>query len=271
MRTGKYIPLPADRRLVCDVIEIARKMPTAPLSCEYDVTEIKRLRRLAPVKLSWQVIMMRAYALASRDIPELRQVYAPLPWPRIYQHSESVCMLTVAREHEGREALFFARFCQPENRSLVQLQESFDHYRRAPLSEIRQLKHQMRFARMPWLIRKLGWTVLTHLMPASRARQMGTFGLSLSSYRNVKGVCHLGPCTTTLGYDQLCRKGKAYATLTFDHRILDGKPAVDVLEHLGNVLKNQVTAEMRMLVKQNPDKGKEREQVRLFDQSKMSA
>lgn len=263
-RRGRTIPLSTDRRLVCDVINIANRMPTAPIRCDIDVTEIKHLRRLTGTRISWQVIMMRAFALVSRDVPELRQLYAPLPRPHIYEHHESVCLMTIARKYKGRERLFFARFCQPENYSLIQLQEIFENYRRAPIQNIRQLRHQIRFARMPWLIRKIGWSILTHLWPASRARQMGTFGMSLSSYRDVSGTFHLGPCTATLGYDQLCRKGKAYVTLTFDHRVLDGKPAIDVLNRLALVLKNQVTAEMRMIADHNPDTQIERDKIRLF-------
>jgi len=255
-RRAFRIPLTNDRRLVCDIIDIARKIPTAPVHCEIDVTELKQLRRQTSEAISWQVIMMRAFALLSREMPKLRQLYAPWPRPHIYQHPESVCLLTVAREHQGQERLFFARFCQPENLSLIQLQAQFDHYRKAPINEIRQLKHQLRFARMPWLIRKIGWTLLTHVMPGSRARQMGTFGMSLSGFRQVRGSYHLSPCTSTLGYDQLCRKGKAYVTLTFDHRILDGKPAVDVLGRLADVLKNQVTAEFRMIATQKPESEK---------------
>ena len=253
MKRGKYISLANDRRIICDLIGIANRMPTAPLQIEIDVTEIKRLRRLIQPRISWQVIMMRAYAQVARDIPQLRQIYVPFPWPRLYEHSENVCLLTISRNHCGRERLFFARFCQPENYRLPQLQQLFDDYRRKPIKEFRQLQHQIRFASMPWLVRKIGWTILTHILPASRARQMGTFGMSLSGFKEVLGTFHLGPCTTTLGFDQLCRKGKAYVTLTFDHRVLDGKPASDALHALANVLKNQVTTELQMIARNNPD------------------
>lgn len=250
-KTGKRIRLSNDRRLVCDIIELARRMPTAPITRTLDVVELSALRRKARPRISWQLIMMRAYALVARDFPQLRQVYAPWPWPHIYEHPESVCMMTVDREIEGEHRLFFARFCQPENYTLVQLQELFDYYRRRPITEIRHLAHQVQFASMPRWVRFFGWRLMTHLMPRSRAKQMGTFGMSLSGFRETKGVFHLGPTTTTLGYDQFCRDGKAFVTLTFDHRILDGKPAIDVLNGFDEVLHGQVKDELRMMIPSN--------------------
>ena len=67
------------------------------------------------------------------------------PYPHIYQHHESVCFLTISREAEGKNRLFFARFNQPENRSLAELHTMFDELRTKPIAEIRQLKHQGAF------------------------------------------------------------------------------------------------------------------------------
>ena len=261
MKRGRYIPLPNDQRLVCDIINLARKTPFAPVQVEVDLRELSRLRRRCTPRIAWPVIVMRAYALVSREIPELRQVYSPFPWPRIYQHDESVCLMAIYRQEGDQRCLRFARFCQPENHSLLQLQQQFDDLRKLPLSQLRSLRHQARFAALPFWIRRLGWKVLTHLMPASRARQMGTFGMSLSGVGRVKGTYHLSPATSTVGYDPLCRRGQAHLTLTFDHRILNGKPAQEVLEALVSMLKDRVRNELCMLAKQNPDNSEAAETV----------
>jgi hypothetical protein len=223
-------------------------MPMAPLERTIDVLDVGRLRRRGRPKISWPVIMMRAYGLVARDNPVLRRIYVPLPKQHYYEHPESVCLLTISRQINGHECLLFARFTQPENRSLVQLQQKFDDYRRLPLEQIKQLRHQMRFARMPWFVRKAGWSLMTGWMPRARAKLMGTFGMSLSGLRDTHGSFHLGPCTSILGYDQICSNGSARLTLTFDHRVLDGKPAADVLESLRRVLHTQIRAELQGLV-----------------------
>lgn len=247
MASGKSISMTHDRRLVCDLIEIARRMPIAPIERTVELSALVKLRRLARPRISWQVLMMRAYALVARDNPLLRRHYVALPRQHYYEHPESVCVLTIGREVNGKEQLIFARFNQPENCSLAQLQEQFDNYRSLPHDQIKHFRHQVRFSKMPWIVRRLGWHLLTHWMPASRAKLMGTFGMSLSGFRDTYGTWHLGPCTTTLGYDQFCSKGNARLTLTFDHRVLDGKPAFDVLEALRAVLQGQICEELKMM------------------------
>lgn len=247
MARGKSVSMTNDRRLVCDVIAIARQMPIAPIERTIELAELVHLKRMARPRISWPVLMMRAYAIVARDNPLLRRVYVGLPRQHYYEHPENVCVLTISREVDGREQLIFARFNQPENYSLAQLQEQFDNYRRLPARQIKHFRHQIRFSKMPWLVRRFGWSLLTRWMPASRAKLMGTFGMSLSGFRNTLGTWHLGPCTTTLGYDQFCIKGNARLTLTFDHRVLDGKPAVDVLESLRAVLQGQMCAELNMM------------------------
>lgn len=247
MVRGKSIAMTHDRRLVCDLVEIARRMPIAPIERTLELSELARLRRRARPKISWQVLMMRAYALVARDNPLLRRVYVGWPREYYYEHPENVCLLTISREVEGENQLIFARFNQPENHSLAQLQEQFDNFRSLPLDQIKHFKHQVRFSKMPRFLRRIGWSLLMNWMPASRAKLMGTFGMSLSGLRDTYGTWHLGPGTTILGYDQFCADGFARLTLTFDHRVLDGKPAFDVLASLNSVLRGQMCNELKMM------------------------
>ncbi len=214
-----------------------------------DLSELANWRRKARPYISWAVIKMRAYALVAREHPLLRRLYVPLPTPHYYEHPESIAMLAVNREVNGHSRLLIARFTQPENHSLVQLQSKYDDYRRLPLSELKQLRAQVRFSRMPAPLRKFSWHLMTGWMPRGRARMMGTFGMSPSGTRSIDGTWHLGPTTTTLGYDPYCVDGKARVTLTFDHRVLDGLPAATVLQTLGDVLKTQMRNELVMLAR----------------------
>ncbi len=247
MSRGIHIPMTPERRLVCDLTNLSRRVPLVPIERLIDVREVQQLRKRVRPKISWQVIMMRAYALAAVDFPELRRVYVRWPRAYYYQHPVSVCLLTISRQINGQEQLMFARFPQPENHTLLQLQEMFNDYRRLPIHELKQLQHQRRFSRMPWLVRKTGWHLMTDWMPSCRARQMGTFGMSLSGLRDTLGTFHAGPSTTILGYDQLCRGGQARVTLTFDHRVLDGKPAMDALDLFRKYLQRIVRNELKRL------------------------
>ena len=244
---GKRIALSNGRRLVDDVIRMANQTPLAGLSGDFDFSTLAKYRRLAKPKISWNVIYMKAYAQACRRMPELRQGYASFPWPYLYEHDKPVCKMTIAREYQGEERLFFARFNSPDYYALPELQAKYDHYRKAPIESIKQFRHQIRFAKTPAMLRRLAWWMLFNVWPEKRATHMGTFGMSISGYNGVYGSKHLGPNTTTLGVDPMPRGGKSKLVLTFDHRVLDGTPATRAFSLMQRMMKNRIHRELAAL------------------------
>ena len=240
--------LSPNRGLVCDIVHLAIKTPRVGLISDLQVEALAEVRKHGRPKLAWNVIFMKAYAQLAARRPELRQIYVPFPWPHIYQHDRNVCMMTVNRQLGDEQCLFFARFESPEHKSLVELQQQYDYVREAPVREIKQFRHQLNFARCPWFLRRLGYWVMRNLWVRKAASHMGTFGMTLSSFRDTYGTVHLGPNTTTLGVDVISRGGKSRTLLTFDHRLMDGKPAADLMDELGRELRGPILAEMRSLL-----------------------
>jgi len=226
---------------------MANRMPIAGLTGDFDFEKVACLRRMTRPKIAWNVIFMKAYAQVCRQTPETLQGYTGFPWPHLYEHHQPVCMMTIAREHQGVERLFFARFAQPDFFTLEQLQEQYDHYRKAPIEEIKQFRHQISFAKTPTIVRRLAWWMLFNAWPEKRATHMGTFGMSISGYQGVYGSKHLGPNTTTLGVDPLPRKGKGKLMLTFDHRVMDGTPATRLFGRLQHMMQTTITEELAAL------------------------
>ena len=251
MGKAKRIRMSNARRLVDDVIRVANGMPLASLVRELELQGLCELRRKVRPRISWNVLMMKAYGIVSAQMPELRRSYVALPRPHFYEHHKTVCMLTMSREYQGEQRLFFARFGQPEEHSLVQLQERFDFLRKAPIEQIPQFKAQLRFAAAPWPIRRSIWWGMSHLWPAKRASHMGTFGMSLSGHKDSYGTQLLSPCTTSIGVDARPRKGISKLLLTFDHRVLDGVPATIVNEKLYFQLTRPITRELKDMLDAN--------------------
>ncbi len=244
---GRRRTLGPGRRLVCDISEMALRIPLAGAIAKIDVEELAEWRRKVSPRIAWNVLFLKAYALVAQARPELRQLYVRWPWPHLYQHPTNVAMLTVSREHEGEERLFFGRFSEPEKCSLVKLQERYDQYRAAPVESIKQFRHQVRFSKVPRWLRKICWFLLREIFVGSAAGQMGTFGMSLSCFKNVYGTCHVSPTTTTLGVDVVSKNGESQTLLTFDHRILDGEPVIEILQELGKTLRGPILEELRSL------------------------
>jgi hypothetical protein len=245
---GTRISLSNGRRLVDDVIRMANQMPIAGLSGDFDFAQLAEFRKRTRPKISWNVLFMKAYAQVCRQTPELKQGYSKFPWPHLYEHHEPVCMMTIAREFRGEERLFFARFAKPDHFSLEELQQQYDHYRKAPVESIKQFRHQIMFAKTPSPLRRFAWWMLFNVWPEKRATHMGTFGMSISGYNGVYGSKHLGPNTTTLGVDPMPRKGNARLVLTFDHRVMDGTPATRVFQQLQHMMKSIITLELANMI-----------------------
>lgn len=241
---GRRLSFSNGRRLVDDVIRVSNKMPMAAFSAEWDVAQIAKLRRLAKPKISWNVLMMKAHAIVCQKNAMLRRIYVKVPYAHLYEHHQSVCMMTIGRKHDGEERLFFARFNEPDNYTLVELQELYDTYRKAPIEEIKQFRHQITFAKFPAPVRRFAWWALFNLWPQKRASHMGTFGMSISGHRGAFGSSHLGTNTTILGVDPTPRNGVAKMLLTFDHQIIDGAPATETLLQGQRMLTRAVAKEL---------------------------
>ena len=241
---GRRLSFSNGRRLVDDVIRVSNKMPMAAFSTEWDVAQISKLRRLAKPRISWNVLMMKAHAIVCQKNAMLRRSHVGVPYAHLYEHHQSVCMMTIGRKHNGEERLFFARFNEPDNYTLVELQELYDTYRKAPVEEIKQFRHQITFAKFPAPVRRFAWWALFNLWPQKRASHMGTFGMSISGHRNAWGSFHLGTNTTILGVDPNPRNGVAKVLLTFDHQIIDGVPATETLASGRRMLATAVAKEL---------------------------
>lgn len=258
MAKGSRIELSNGRRLVDDVIRIANRQPMAAFCRDMDLTPICDLRRKIKPRLSWNTIMMKAYSIVAKQTPALRQTYVSFPWPHLYQSEDNVVMITIAREEKNETRLMFARIHRPEELSLTQIQEQLDYFGTHPIEDIKQFRHQIRFAAMPRMVRRLVWWLLLDMWPSKRAAHVGTFGMSISGFNAAYGNCHLGPNTTILGVDPAPRNGISRTLLTFDHRVLDGKPTIDAMNALFSALHGPILQEMQELAEGNTTSTTER-------------
>jgi hypothetical protein len=248
MAESRWRKLSDGRKLVCDIIHLAKKIPLADVVAELDVRELAEVRKLVRPRIAWNVLLMKAYAQIAVARPELRQLYVRWPWPHVYQHPQSVCLMTFSREHLGEDRLFFGRFNSPEEETLLDLQKRYDEYRDGPVESVKQFRHQIRFTKAPLILRRMAWFLIRDVWVRKAASHMGTFGMSISCFRDVYGTSLVSPNTTALGVDVISRGGISRTLLTFDHRILDGQPVINILQELGRQLRGPILEEMKAMV-----------------------
>ena len=187
--------LPSSRSLVIDILHYARLVPSQPLVRRCNLRPLAAAREEAARKISWPVIFLRAYSLLATRTPELRQTYMPWPWPHIYQHPQTVCMMAVERQYMGHERLFFGLYRTPEERSLAQLQQRLEVFKDQPVDQVQEFKWQRCLAACPWPLRRLVWWLALNVSGVVRVRHLGTFGVT--TVGSLGAISIHAPCLQT--------------------------------------------------------------------------
>ncbi|MEM6916082.1 MAG: hypothetical protein AAF491_05895, partial [Verrucomicrobiota bacterium] len=230
----RWLPVPKSRAMVRDILHFEREVPTFPHRREFDLTSVVDVRESRNPRISWTVLVIKAFALVARESPVLRQSWVKYPWPRLYQSPHSVGYLPVKRTHEDEEWLCFAPFSRPESKSLEELQNRLSSYRTEPITEV--FRTQYRSAFLPTPVRRLIIASWFRFFGKRRVKRMGTFGITTISSRGAEIQHPPGVHTTTLTYGPINESGRCKVTMHYDHRLLDGWYVAEVLEQLEEVL-----------------------------------
>lgn len=242
---GRSLPLPVSRRLVNDMIALGRPIPLYLVEKAVHLDRAAAERRRAAARISWTALFLKGFALLAEECPLLRQSYCSWPWPRLYEHGSSCAAVAVDRQVEGAHRLFWARIKKPAGKSLLELQESLDRFRTAPVEEV--FRSQLRLARIPGLLRRLLWRLAYSFSGRRRAREFGTFGLSTLASQGIYNRLYPSILSMNLVLGPLDEQGWGMVGLLFDHRVLDGVTVVDALMRLETVMQTDIADELARL------------------------
>lgn len=237
--------VPRARRLTCDVMHFHRQVPICPHDRRCRLGEIDALRRNCPRRLSWSVLMLKAYGLAAQHIPELRQTWLNGPVSTIYEHPASVGMLAITREFRGEPWLFWGRFLAPETTPLEVLQKNLERYQTQPVEQV--FHKQVMLSGIPNPLRRLLWWWNLNVSGAQRARRAGTFVLTTLAGRGAEITNPPSFHTGNFTYGPMDDDGFSRMTLAYDHRLFDGALAADALARIEDALHTEIANELRTL------------------------
>lgn len=241
--TARRKPLSNSRALVLDTLYFARFVPTFPVEQTFELAELARLRKNSPVRISWTVLFLKAFALAARTRPELRQAFVPWPWSHVCEYEQSVAVVAIQRQHADEPWLCWGRFSAPESTSLTDLQEMLDRYQQEPVEQV--FRRQVRVSRFPGWLRRMAWRIGLYVDVAKRGKRFGTFSVSSLAGQGTLNRFHPSIHTASLTYGPLDKDGCCLVTLICDHRILDGIAAADALHGLRDALLGEIAEELR--------------------------
>lgn len=243
---GRAIRLSVPRRLVIDLLHFAAAIPTVPVQRRMSLGPVVEARATCRKKPRWTAIFAKAFALTAREFPALRRAYLTIPWPRLYEYSESHAYVVVERDYQGEPCLFSTVVEDPASRSLRELGNVLQRAWTAPVEEIEEFGLELALGRFPRPIRRLlMWLVLN--IGRWRANFYGTFGLSVYSALEAESLHPIMPVTASLNYGVIADDGGVNVRIIYDHRVLDGATVARALARLEEVLNTTIVEELKAL------------------------
>ncbi|HYT89454.1 MAG TPA: hypothetical protein VEL76_12175 [Gemmataceae bacterium] len=237
---GRNLPLSLPRRLIGDMMHFAQQVPSVPVQRRMNIAPLVAARREAVPRPSWCALFTKAYALVAAARPELRRAYLSFPWPHLYEHPSSVASIAIERRIGDEDAVLFAQIRGVEEHTPEQLDRFLKECKETPIERVGMFRRALRVSRLPRILRRFLWWLGLNWSGYKRARNWGTFGVSVYSGLGAEGLHPLSPLTTTLNYGVISEDGTVDVRIIYDHRVLDGSNVARALAELEQVLNEDI-------------------------------
>ncbi len=244
---GRSIPLSLPRRWISDMLHFAMKVPVVAAERTLRIRTLVEARRATPFAPSWYATMLKAFAMVSERIPELRRAYMPYPWPHFYEHPFSVGSVVINREYEGEPATFLCPVLHPERLPLTKLHDKLQSLQNDPVEKHGSMRRLIRTSKFPRQIRRLLWAMGLYLSGGLRAGNFGTFSINTNAKgRGIRTLQFVTPITSVFYFGLPSSEGNMDTQLAFDHRVFDGVTAYRIGTELESVLNKELSTETRL-------------------------
>jgi hypothetical protein len=230
------------RRHTLQFLEEIRQFSPVFLDTEVDMSRVleHRSSRGRPYSLVTYVLYVSGRVLARH--PDANAAIRGRIRPRVARYPGVDGKLTLDKTLAGRRIVAAAVLPGLDHISLEEIQRQVEHYRDGDAASMPELAPMRMLQRLPWplLPAAYRWGV----RPLSRRPAVfGTFAVTSLGHRPVDGFHSVGGTTITLGVGRVLdrpvvRQGDIVAApvmrlnLAFDHRVIDGAEAADVLRDI---------------------------------------
>ena len=245
--TGRTVPLSPGRRFICDMMHFGQRIPAIPIEKRMCLAPVVAARAVLAAKPGWCAILLKAYATAAAAMPELRRMYMPFPWARLYEHHKNVASLSVERFVDGEPVVLIAKIRAPEEVPLPVLQQAITALKTSPVDHIPSFRRILKISRLPAFLRRPLWSWGLYTSGPRRAAYAGTFGLSTVAGFGSSLQRLISPAATVLTYSPIDEHGHLNICVTFDHRVIDGAVAARALAAMEQALLGPLRHELTNL------------------------
>ncbi len=240
------------RRVVIDMLLYFGRKPnvSSHLFSDFDVSRAKEVMQSmadSGQHITMTAILIKCIALAQKDHPISRTI--PLPVSRQATLERIVAGFTVERFIDSQPTVLFGEIDSPHEKTVAEITSDLHDYHQSDMKELPVLEQQLKYARLPWPLRRL-IVLFGSAFPSFRLRYMrSTFGLSSLGALGVGGAAGPAVCTVVFGIGAieervvivdhaLTIKPMMTVSLNYDQRVMDEAQAARFLQSVQNLVEN---------------------------------
>lgn len=246
-------PLPAARRGTYLFLEQARSTAHVYLMAEVDATALRAARAADEHPASYVSHVVKAAADVLGGYPEARAVFRAGRAPRLSVASEVHAKVLFDKTVDGQRCVVSGTVPDVQDKDVHGVQALIDGYKRArledpdgPFARVRRLQ------RLPLPVFRLLYRTMSR-DPRRRSLLQGTFAVTSIGHEPVGAILPLISGTLGFGVGHIADAPVARAgdvvvapvftlSLVFDHRVIDGAMAAEILAGVKNRLENWESA-----------------------------
>ncbi|SDD96716.1 2-oxo acid dehydrogenase subunit E2 [Actinokineospora iranica] len=244
MTKPSIAPIPPGRRQTLHFLRFAAAASPVYLDTEVDATALLAHRAVAR-RYSVVAYVMHALGQVLPRYPEANAAFAGSLRPRAATHASVDVKLTLDKEVDGTRAVLSVVLPDVDGCTIDHLQNAVDRLRDTPIEQIHELDGVRKLQKLPVPVGRLAFRLATG--PRGRRLRMGTVALTSLGHQPVRRFFSYGGTTLTVGLGRITPTPVAVdgavtvrpllpLSVTFDHRMIDGALAAEVMGELKKTL-----------------------------------
>ena len=239
---------PDARKQTYAFLEDARRTCHVYLMTDVDATRLKAARAASDGKVSFVSYVVKAAADVIAEYPDARAVLKDGLWPTLTTIKDVHAKVLFDKTIDGQRCVVAGTVRAAQTRTLAEVQADIDTYKAAAVAGDGPFKQVRMLQRLPLpLVRLIYRAVLRN--PLRRSGLQGTFSVTSVGHEDVRTIIPMIAGTLGFGVGRIAeaavvRDGKIEIaarftlSLAFDHRVLDGAMASEVLARVKDRLES---------------------------------
>ncbi|WP_255955325.1 2-oxo acid dehydrogenase subunit E2 [Streptomyces odontomachi] len=244
-------PIARERRHTLHFLDGIRAFSPVFLDTEVDMARVREHRaaaREAGHRYSTLTYVLHAAARVLAAHPQANSAIRGHLRTTVASYGHANGKVTLDKTVNGQRVVLSTVLHALEEASLDDIQARIDRLKDGDPADMPEFAGARLLQKLPWLLGSLAYRQAARSL-ARRADTMGTFAVTSLGHRPVDGFSSVGGATITLGLGRtldrpVVRDGEIVVApvlrlnLTFDHRVIDGAEAADVLAEIKDALES---------------------------------